>query len=118
MIIEGTGLGHTPVFGDGKEGKVNMEILDRITNLVKAGCIVCMSTQTIFGRVNMNVYSNGRKLLDAGVIPCGTMTSETALVKLAWCIKNSKNIKDAKEIFKKNLCGEITETEKPDQFDL
>ena len=45
-----------------------------------------MTSQCIWGRVDMNVYDTGRDLLDAGVIPLEDMLSETALVKLMWSL--------------------------------
>jgi len=56
LVIEGTGLGH-----------VHENCLPEIENLIKKGVKVIMATQTIFGVVNMNVYSRGRKLLEVGV---------------------------------------------------
>ncbi len=56
LLIEGTGLGHVP-----------KNCLSEIEKLIKNGCKVVMATQTIFGRVNMNVYSRGRELINLGV---------------------------------------------------
>lgn len=56
LVIEGTGLGHVP-----------KNCLPKIENLIKKGCRVVMASQTIFGRINMNVYSRGRELLALGV---------------------------------------------------
>ncbi|PKM92042.1 MAG: hypothetical protein CVU81_02595, partial [Euryarchaeota archaeon HGW-Euryarchaeota-1] len=56
LVIEGTGLGHIP-----------QNCLPVIEGLIKKGVVVVMATQTIFGKVNMNVYSRGRELLELGV---------------------------------------------------
>ena len=70
---------------------------------------VTMTTQCVFGRVNMNVYSYGRKILDSGVWGNHTdMLPETAFVKLAWLLSNY-NKKEIKELYHKNLRGEISE---------
>jgi len=61
LIIEGTGLGHLPVNETDKETKENSKILKAIKSLSKS-IPVFMTTQTTFGRVNLNVYSSGRKL--------------------------------------------------------
>ena len=66
-----------------------------------------MTSQCIWGRVRMTVYSSGRKLLQSGVIPLENMLSETALVKLMWILGNFNENK--KELLVKNLAHEITE---------
>ncbi len=94
IVIEGTGLGHAPEYV--------FESIKRVCD--KA--VVCMTSQCIFGRVNMNVYSTGRDLLSFGVIPC-EMLPEVALVKLSWALGNFGE--EAKEIMRKNVAGEIVE---------
>ncbi|PKP58561.1 MAG: hypothetical protein CVT89_02660, partial [Candidatus Altiarchaeales archaeon HGW-Altiarchaeales-2] len=56
LVIEGTGLGHIP-----------QNCLPEIEKLIKNKVKVVMASQTIFGAVNMNVYSRGRELLELGV---------------------------------------------------
>ncbi len=94
LILEGTGLGHAPEYA---------------FDILKKACkkmVIGMTSQCIFGRVNMNIYSTGRDLLAAGVIPC-EMLPEVAFVKLAWLLGN--NPKKARELLNKNLVGEIPE---------
>ena len=67
-----------------------------------------MTTTCLFGKVDMQVYSKGRDLLNIGVIPGEDMLSETAFVKLSWLLGNYKQDK-VKELIKKNLRGEINE---------
>ncbi len=98
LVLEGTGLGHAPI-EHGNEA--SFEALKRIAKR----CIVAMTTQCIYGPVNMNVYSTGRKLQAIGVIPCN-MLAEVALVKLAWLLGNFGKRK-AKELLNVNLRGEI-----------
>ncbi|AEK20291.1 glutamyl-tRNA(Gln) amidotransferase subunit D [Methanococcus maripaludis X1] len=98
IILEGTGLGHTPeTFFEG------------IDYANKNNVLVAMTTQTINGRVNMNVYSNGRELQAKGVIPCEDMLSEVAFVKLMHLLGNYE-FKEAKELMSKNIAGEINES--------
>lgn len=103
IIIEGTGLGHTPMSPSNKQ----YSWLDRISNAVKRGVIVGMTTQCLYGRVNSEVYTNLRLLADAGVIYCEDMLPETALVKLGWLLGNY-DAKKAKELLAENLTGEIS----------
>ena len=96
LIIEGTGLGHTP-----NQFRISLR------NAIDEGIIVGMTSQCISGRVDMNVYRSGVELLDMGVIPCEDMIAETALVKLMWILANISNPKKARLMLPHPLVGEI-----------
>ncbi len=109
LVIEGTGLGHVPMksYGD-KWTKRNAQLLSELKKFIKKG-IVFMTSQTINGRVNMNVYETGRDLLKLGVLGnLQNIIPETAYVKLLWAIGNTKSIEQAKELMNKNIAGEFT----------
>lgn len=108
LVLEGTGLGHFPINLIDNYTKENDKILKAIGEIVKMGTVVVMSTQTIYGETDMNVYSTGRKLLDTGVIGnyCD-MTPETAFIKLAWLLSNYTK-SQARDLFEKNMMGEIS----------
>jgi len=108
LIIEGTGLGHTPGQVPNKEAMVHKKIYPAINKVIDSGCIVVMTTQCLFGGVNMNVYSKGRDLLDLRVITGKDMLANTALVKLSWLLANYPKEK-VKELISENLRGEINE---------
>ncbi len=96
LVIEGTGLGHTPE--------------DLIPSLERARdeeIPVVMSSQCIYGRINMNVYSTGRKLLEAGVTPAHDMIPEVAYVKLVWVLGQTQNPYEVSKLMQTNLKGEI-----------
>ena len=95
VIIMGTGLGH-----------VSSGILAVIKKLSKETAFF-MTSQCIYGNVNMNVYSTGRDLLDAGVIPLGNMLAETAMVKAMYILGNYPD--DLNKLMKTNMKGEIEE---------
>jgi len=97
LIMEGTGLGH-----------VSKEVAAELRAFVKGGGMVCMTSQCINGRVDMNVYDTGRDLLHDGVLPLEDMLAETALVKAMWALGNSKTVAKAKELMVANLAGEMT----------
>lgn len=109
LVIEGTGLGHAPINEIDEFTKEHSKILNEIKNLIKNKKIVAMSTQTIYGNVDMNVYSPGRKLIELGVLGNYTdMHPETAFIKLAWLLSNFKK-EQIKELYSKNLRGELSE---------
>ncbi|MEF8879956.1 MAG: Glu-tRNA(Gln) amidotransferase subunit GatD, partial [Candidatus Thermoplasmatota archaeon] len=98
LLLIGTGLGHIP-----------HKTIDRIKQLTeKKDMVFAMASQCFFGRVNMNVYSNGRDLIRAGVIPCEDMIPETAYVKLMWSLSQGRNRDEVEKLMKKNISGEIT----------
>ncbi len=97
IVLEGTGLGH-----------VGEHLIPSIRRAVEEGVVVVMTSQTLFGRVNMNVYNTGRKLLAAGVVPGGDMLPETAYVKLSWILARTDDPREARRLFLKNLAGEYS----------
>ena len=99
IVIEATGLGHVAT-----ESEHNW--MPAIKKAIDAGMIVCVTTQTIYGRVDPYVYSTGRKLLDAGVLYLDDMTSETAYVKLGWVLGHAKG-EEAKKLMMQNIAGEF-----------
>jgi len=106
IVLEGTGLGHAPVTFLDEYTKNHKKLVELIKNLSKKIPII-MTSQCIYGRVNMNVYSTGRGLLAAGVIPAEDMMPEVAYIKLGWLLANKPE--EVKKLFKENLVGEITE---------
>ena len=98
IVIEGTGLGHT-----------SDKLFGSIKNAIDSGISVAMTSQTLYGRVDMNVYSTGRMLLDMGVIPCEDMLPEAAYVKMMWVLGHTNDQNKVKEMMQKNYAGEISE---------
>jgi glutamyl-tRNA(Gln) amidotransferase subunit D len=72
-----------------------------------------MCSQCRFGRVNMNVYDNGRDLLAAGVTPLDDMLSEVALVKLMWALKRSSDLGEIRRLMLTRIAGEIGDRSEP-----
>ncbi|KHO47716.1 MAG: glutamyl-tRNA(Gln) amidotransferase subunit D [archaeon GW2011_AR5] len=114
IVLEGTGLGHAPVDVLDKYTRHHALVLSAIKRLAK-NSVVAMTSQCLYGKVNMNVYSYGRKLLEAGVVPV-QMTPETAYVKLGWVLGHTKNAEAAKNLMQMNLIGEQVERIDPRAF--
>ncbi len=96
IVLEGTGLGHFP-----------NRLVDSIRRAVEEGVIVVMTSQCLFGRVNMHVYSTGRVYLEAGVIPGEDMLPEVAYVKLSWILARTRDPKEVRKLMLTNVAGEI-----------
>ncbi|MCX8158122.1 MAG: Glu-tRNA(Gln) amidotransferase subunit GatD [Candidatus Diapherotrites archaeon] len=109
LVIEGTGLGHTPAHVPNQYAKIHKKIYEEIKKLTKSGCIVIMTTTCLQGRVNMNVYNKGRDLQEAGIISGEDMLAEVAFMKLSWLLGNFEDRDKIKEMISKNLRGEIRE---------
>lgn len=97
IIFEGSGLGH-----------VSSRCHETIGNAVEDGVVVAMTSQCIWGRVNMNVYDSGRDLQALGVIPLEDMLAETAFVKLMWALGQTADAEEAKILLKTNVAGELS----------
>jgi glutamyl-tRNA(Gln) amidotransferase subunit D len=97
LILEGTGLGH-----------VSARCYPSIERAVKGGIFVGMTSQCLWGRVDMNVYSTGIDLQKIGVHPLEDMLPETALVKLMWVLGQTGDPRKIAEMMHSNLAGEIS----------
>lgn len=115
LVLEGTGLGHFPISAPDKHSKINLKIKAALQKLAKSGCILILTSQCLFGRVNMNVYSPQKELQQTGVLSGQDMLPETAFIKLAFLLSNYPAAK-AKELIQENLRGEINERILPDQY--
>jgi glutamyl-tRNA(Gln) amidotransferase subunit D len=98
VVLEGTGLGH-----------VGSKCYPAIERLIEEGAAVCMTSQCLWGRVNMRVYSTGRELLRMGVEPLGDMLPETALVKLMWALGEGGDREGALRLMRMNIAREYSE---------
>ena len=96
LVLEGTGLGHCPE-----------ELIPSLQRANDNENPVVMTSQCLYGRVNMNVYSTGRKLLDSGVFSALDMLPETAYVKLIWTLGQTEDLNEVRNIMQTNLKGEI-----------
>jgi len=56
----------------------------------------------------MNVYSTGRDLLNANVIPGEDMLPETAFVKLMYVLGQTKKMEEIRKMMTENMVGEIS----------
>ncbi len=98
LVIEGVGLGH-----------VNESWYGKLKKHIREGLVICVTTQTIFGRVNPYVYSSGRAMKEAGAIFLEDMLPETALVKLGWVLGHHGWKGKAEEKMLEDVAGELNE---------
>ncbi|WP_455645808.1 Glu-tRNA(Gln) amidotransferase subunit GatD [Methanosphaera sp.] len=99
IVIEGTGLGHC-----------SDEVIESISRATSEKIPVVMTSQCIFGRTNMNVYSSGRRLLQNNVISVSDMLPETAYTKLSWVTGQTEDVNEIQKLMQTNLKGEMDTT--------
>ena len=98
IVIEAFGLGGVNVLHKGLRG---------IRRAVEDGISVVVTTQCLYDSADLRVYQVGTKLLELGVIQGRDMTSEAAMTKLMWAIGQGMNQEEIKELFARNLAGEV-----------
>jgi glutamyl-tRNA(Gln) amidotransferase subunit D len=97
IVVAGTGLGH-----------ISEEIVGSVKRAVKDGVHVYVTTQCLYGSVNLNVYSTGRDMLVAGAVPLADMLPETAYVKLMWAMGQAESPEEVRKIMLTNIAGEMS----------
>jgi len=97
IILEGTGLGHV---GD--------YCFSAIREAIEKDVVVAMTSQCIWGRLNMNVYDQGRDLLAMGVLSLEDMLPETAFVKLRWVLGQTTKTEEVKKLLMENIANEYS----------
>lgn len=97
IILEGTGLGHV---GD--------YCFSAIREAIEKDVVVAMTSQCIWGRLNMNVYDQGRDLLAMGVLSLEDMLPETAFVKLRWVLGQTTETEEVKKLLMENIANEYS----------
>jgi len=107
IILEGTGLGH-----------VSNSFTRTIKELIDRGVFIGMTSQCIFGRVNMRVYDTGRYLLKAGITPLDDMLPETAYVKLSWCLARASDLDEVKKLMLTPIAGELGGRSLPSKIEV
>lgn len=115
LVIEGTALGQLP---NAKVDEFTAES-DKIGSAIRtltSKMPVVMASQCVYGLVDMNVYSEGRRNIDLGVLGnYSNMTPETTFIKLAWLLSNFD--KEAiPELITTNFRGEMADRIEDDMF--
>lgn len=99
VIMETYGCGNAP----SKEWFLNL-----VRQAASSGKILLNVTQCLSGTVDMNLYSNGKVLLDAGVVSGYDSTTESALGKLFFLLGQTDDNPTVKRLLNKNFRGEIS----------
>ncbi|MBS3086335.1 Glu-tRNA(Gln) amidotransferase subunit GatD [Candidatus Pacearchaeota archaeon] len=106
IVLEMGGLGHVSTM------RARKGWIKKLRDVQKKGVIICAAAQTIYGRLDPLVYSNGRDIMKTGVIYLEDMLAETALVKLSWVLGHkdwAKNKEKIKEMMLTNMANELND---------
>jgi len=106
IVLEMGALGHVAT------GRARLGWVKKLKEVQEKGLIVCGVSQCIFGRTDPLVYSNGREILETGVIYLEDMLAETAFVKLGWVLGHREwacSKEKVKEKMQENFAGELND---------
>jgi glutamyl-tRNA(Gln) amidotransferase subunit D len=103
IVLEMSGLGHAPT----KRSRNSWT--QKLKEIQKKGIVVCAVSQCINGRVDPLVYSNGRELLETGIIYLEDMLAETALVKLGYVLAKITKRDEVKKLMLTNFAHELND---------
>ena len=95
-------------YGMGNAPSNDKHFLTSLNKANQAGIIIVNCTQCLKGRVDMNSYETGQKLLDAGVISGYDMTPEATLTKLSYLLSSDCTIDEIKQKMQISLRGELS----------
>ncbi len=99
VIMETYGCGNAPC----KDWFIGI-----VRQAAASGKILLNVTQCLSGTVDMQLYSNGKTLLDAGVVSGYDSTTESALGKLFFLLGQTEDNTLVKELLNRNFRGEIS----------
>lgn len=103
FVIEAFGSGNLPNIEE-------RSLIPFVREAVKMGKIVAISTQAVYGKVDLTLYQCGKDALDAGALSCKDMTTETAIVKLMFLFgKCGDDVEAVVNEFYRSIAGEISE---------
>jgi L-asparaginase len=100
ILILGFGVGNLPNLKPGW--------LEFIRRAIQSGKIVLIGSQSVHGRVNLDIYDFGKQALQEGVISLQDLTVEAAVVKLMLLLGNFPDLQLVKKYFGVSLAGELS----------
>ncbi len=100
-------------FGSGNAPDNRPKFLQVLKDAIDRGVIIVNCTQCMRGRVKSH-YASGQSLAEVGVISGNDLTTEAALIKLAYLLSYDElSVSEIKMIMQKDIRGELTEEEQP-----
>lgn len=98
IVVEAFGAGNVPI--------AEKSLIPFIERAVAKDKIVALSSQSLRGTVDLNLYECGSRAADAGAVDCGDMTVEAAAVKLMFLLGQFESRDKVLRNFAMSLAGE------------
>jgi L-asparaginase len=95
-------------FGTGGLHFIRRNLVEPLERLVQSRIAVAVSSQCLYERSDFSLYQTGRKALDAGVMQCYDMTTESTVTKLKWALGQTGDLDQVRRMFATSYAGEIT----------
>lgn len=102
VVLEAFGTGNFPVKGD-------RSLLPFLERCVEHGLFVAVTSQAPYDAVDLSQYASGRKAMELGALSARDMTTEATLTKMMHLLGREKEEEWIREMFGKNVAGEVTE---------
>ncbi len=102
FILEAFGAGNVPA--------LTLSFIPFIRKITEAGKLAAITSQSMRGAVNLQLYDGGRQALEAGAISCGDMTTEAAVIKAMFLLGRFRgSVSEVRSAFAWPLAGEVAE---------
>lgn len=102
IVLEAFGFGNVPILG-------KYSLIPAIKSATSAGIPIIITSQTLYGKVDLTIYECGKMAMDAGAISAKDMTSEATLIKLMFMLGQNLKLEEISKEITKNWAGEIDE---------
>lgn len=95
-------------YGMGGMNYIRRNMVGAVGKLIRQGIPVIASSQCLYERSDLTKYEVGRLALLEGAISAHDMTSECAITKLMWALRQSMGVHQVAQFFNTNVVGEVT----------
>ena len=99
---------HGIIFEAFGPGNIPKQLLPFLHQAEKRDIPIIILSQCRQGITRMQLYEVGREALAAGAIPGSDMTVESASTKLMWILSQTRDIRKIRNLYKKNISGEMS----------
>ena len=97
LVIEAFGLGGLHY--------IRRNLVEKLQELSAHGVLILVVTQCLYEKADLSIYEVGSQLLSARVISGRDMTTEAAVTKMMWALRQEHSA----QLLRENLCGEFRE---------